>query len=131
MQQDPLLEQLDWFFTSLNWTIAYPNTLVLPLAKPISDHIPCKVVISTCIPKANIFRFENFWPDHPGFMDVVQDAWSTPIPRCQNAARLILAKLLTMYQKLLSSGQPSKIEWVPLLNLICNLILLTSLLHMI
>jgi hypothetical protein len=29
MQQDPLLEQLDWFFTSTNWTTSYPNTLVL------------------------------------------------------------------------------------------------------
>jgi len=40
MQQDPLLEQLDWFFTSINWTRYYPNTLVLPLAKIASDHIP-------------------------------------------------------------------------------------------
>uniref|UniRef100_A0A452XBU0 Uncharacterized protein n=1 Tax=Aegilops tauschii subsp. strangulata TaxID=200361 RepID=A0A452XBU0_AEGTS len=30
MQQNPLLEQLDWFFTSLHWTLAYPNTLVKP-----------------------------------------------------------------------------------------------------
>ena len=33
MQQEPLLEQLDWFFTSNNWMLAYPNTLVMPLAK--------------------------------------------------------------------------------------------------
>jgi len=26
MQQDPLLEQLDWFFTSVNWTSTYPIT---------------------------------------------------------------------------------------------------------
>lgn len=30
MQVDPLLEQLDWFFTLVNWTISYPNTQVLP-----------------------------------------------------------------------------------------------------
>ena len=30
MQEDPLLEKLDWFFTSANWTSVYPNTLVLP-----------------------------------------------------------------------------------------------------
>lgn len=36
--------QLDWFFTSVNWTSVYPNTLVIPLAKPIFDHIPCQVV---------------------------------------------------------------------------------------
>ena len=60
MQQDPLLKQLDWFFTSVNWTLPFQNTLVLPLARITSDHIPCKVVIGTSIPKINIFRFENF-----------------------------------------------------------------------
>lgn len=28
MQQNPLLEQLDWFFTSTNWTCDYPFTEV-------------------------------------------------------------------------------------------------------
>ena len=72
MQQNPLLEHLDWFFTLVNWTTIYPNTEVLPMAKPISDHIPCNVMTGTYIPKAKIFRFENFLPDHPGFFDVVQ-----------------------------------------------------------
>lgn len=40
MQHAPLLEKIDWVFTSECWTLKYPNTLVLPLAKPISDHIP-------------------------------------------------------------------------------------------
>ena len=60
MQSDPLLEQLDWFFTSPNWTLDFPNTEVLPLAKITSDHIPCKIIISTQIPRSNVFRFENF-----------------------------------------------------------------------
>jgi endonuclease/exonuclease/phosphatase family metal-dependent hydrolase len=38
MQQEPLLEQLDWCFTSSNWISDYPNTLMLPLARTISDH---------------------------------------------------------------------------------------------
>lgn len=44
-------------FMSVNWNTTYPNTLVLPLAKPILDHVPCKVVIGTSIPQASIFRF--------------------------------------------------------------------------
>lgn len=55
MQNDPLLEQLDWFFTSANWTIDYPSSEVLPVAKITSDHIPCKVSIGTNIPCSNIF----------------------------------------------------------------------------
>jgi hypothetical protein len=27
MQKDPLLEHLDWFFTSVNWTLDFLNTL--------------------------------------------------------------------------------------------------------
>lgn len=50
MQSNPLLEQLDWFFTTANWTIDFPSTEVLPMAKITSDHIPCKVVIGTKIP---------------------------------------------------------------------------------
>jgi hypothetical protein len=34
--------------------------MVLPLAKTISDHLPCKIQIGINIPKANIFRFENY-----------------------------------------------------------------------
>jgi hypothetical protein len=71
MQSDPLLEQLDWFFTSPNWTVDYPNTEVLPLAKITSDHLPCQIVISTRIPRANIFRFENFWAEQNDFIDTV------------------------------------------------------------
>ena len=75
MQSEPLLEQPDWFFTSVNWTVSYPNTQVIPLAKITSDHIPCKVVIDTKIPRASIFRFENFWAEMSSFQDIVQDSW--------------------------------------------------------
>jgi hypothetical protein len=39
MQEQPLLEQLDWFFTSANWISVFPNTMVLPLAKSDSYHV--------------------------------------------------------------------------------------------
>jgi hypothetical protein len=76
MQKQPLLEQLDWFFTSANWISVYPNSVVLPLAHTKSDYIPCVVNIDTTIPKARIFRFENFWVDQPGFIDCVKKSWS-------------------------------------------------------
>jgi hypothetical protein len=45
MQRDPLMEKLGWVFTSSSWTISYPSSLVYPLARPISDHVPCVVTI--------------------------------------------------------------------------------------
>ena len=71
MQMDALLEQLDWFFTSSNWTQSYPETLVKPLGRPVSNHIPCVITIETNIPKSKLFRFESFWVQHTGFMKVV------------------------------------------------------------
>jgi hypothetical protein len=99
MQSDPLLEQLDWFFTSPNWTVEYPNTKVLPLAKITSDHLPCQIVISTRIPKANVFRFEKFWAEQSDFADTVQECWNSAAPMI-DAARTISAKFKALRSRL-------------------------------
>jgi hypothetical protein len=91
MQQEPLLEQLDWCFTSTTWISKYPNTLLLPLARTISDHTPCQVQIGTTIPKAKISRFENFWVDQPGFLDVVQSVWQSEV-KAKNSATRVMTK---------------------------------------
>ena len=71
MQDTSLLEQVDWFFTSVAWTNQYPLTIVLPLARITSDHLPYKIQIGTSIPKENIFRFENYWFSHPCCIDQI------------------------------------------------------------
>lgn len=71
IQDNPLLEELDWVFTSLSWSVSYPATSVKPLSRPTSDHVPYVVRMDSHIPKASIFRFENFWVDFPGFFDLV------------------------------------------------------------
>lgn len=100
MQTNPLLEQLDWFFTSVDWTTQYPNTIVKPLAKYIYDHTPCVVNIQTSIPRATIFRFENFWAEHPGFSEVVDFAWNTNC-QSQNSATGITTKFNFFSSKML------------------------------
>jgi hypothetical protein len=50
---------------------------MLPLAKVISDHTPCVIKIGTSIPKAQLFRFENFWADQPGFLEMVDLVWNS------------------------------------------------------
>lgn len=100
MQQNPLLEQLDWFFTSVNWITNYPNTMVLSLAKITSDHIPCKVVIGTKIPKSHIFRFQNYWPEHPGFYEAVQSGWNNTVRNQRDSASIIARKLKNVGYKL-------------------------------
>jgi hypothetical protein len=88
MENEPLLEQLDWFFTTPSWTSCFPNTLVLPMAKSSSDHVPCMVTIGTSIPKLRIFRFENYWADHPTFLECVEKSWKKPSYKSNSIAVL-------------------------------------------
>lgn len=92
MQENPLLEKLDWFFTSASWMTSFPDTMALPLSRPISDHIPCMIKVGTMIPKAKIFRFENHWLQHSEFRNIVANAWNIPAGYT-DAAKNINAKL--------------------------------------
>jgi hypothetical protein len=90
-QVSPLLKRLDWFFTSTCWTLTYPNTSTAALAMEPSDHAPCVISISTTIPKARIFHFENYWMEHEHFMDIVSHGWSVPTLQ-QDAAKTLTTK---------------------------------------
>lgn len=112
MQSMPLLQQLDWFFTIPTWTVHFPNTVVLPRARIISDHkgvlsaessrsAPCKIQIGTAIPKACIFRFENFWPLLPGFHKLVKDSWEQEVSmHITSNAQKVSVKLKRLRSKL-------------------------------
>lgn len=93
-QLSPLLERLDWFFTSANWTISYPTTYVYPLVMETYDHVPCVISISTSIPRRSIFCFKIFWLEHHDFMNVVQQGWVSPT-HITDAAKAITTKFKT------------------------------------
>jgi endonuclease/exonuclease/phosphatase family metal-dependent hydrolase len=59
MQDTPLLEKLDWIFTSHNWTTTFPNTIASPMARLGSDHVPILIQVGTDITRAQLFRFEE------------------------------------------------------------------------
>lgn len=101
MQQNPLLERLDWVFTSASWTLNFPNTSVLPMTRNISDHVPYVVKIDTKIPRSPIFRFENYWVEVEGFFDIVNSAWALD-PDFEDPAKCISFKLKMLRKRLLS-----------------------------
>jgi hypothetical protein len=76
MQQNRFPVELDWFFTTPNWTTVYPNTLVHPLSKSTSDHVPYVVTINIVIPQANIFHFKIIGWSSKAFMECVLAAWN-------------------------------------------------------
>ena len=99
MQENPLLEKLDWFFPSAAWMTSYPDTIALPLSRPISDHLPCLIKVGTSIPKSMVFRFENFWLKHSSFKEVVKTAWEIPVG-FTDPAKMINAKFKNLRRAL-------------------------------
>ena len=85
----------------------FPNTIVLPLAKPIFNHLPCVNKIGTAIPKARVFIFENYWLQHSDFKQVVPNAWNIPVgnldpAKCLNAKFKNLRRALKLRARSLS-----------------------------
>lgn len=107
-QHPPLLERLDWFFTSASWLIGYPNTKACTLNSEVLDHTPCIIEIATDIPKSNIFIFENYWMEHENFLQVVSHGWSLPTFQTDAEKNLMakfknLRRVLKTWQKHISS----------------------------
>ena len=120
MQQIPLLEQLDWFFTTSDYISHYPNTVVFPLAKTVSDHVPCVVSIDTNIPKSKVFRFENFWVDMPGFMDRVRNSWEAPV--FAEASAVLTRKFKRLRSDLRAWSK--KLSYLKKLTMDCNKVII-------
>ena len=55
MQDSPLLEKLDWIFTSSEWISSCPNTYATSMSNITSNHVPIMITVGTDIPKAPIF----------------------------------------------------------------------------
>jgi hypothetical protein len=107
-QQPPLLERLDWFFSSTAWTIAYPHSVAKSLVMETSDHWPCVIEIKTSIPKCKIFRFENFWMEHESFLPLVAAYWNghftqTDVAHLLSAKFKALRATLRIWQSQLSN----------------------------
>jgi hypothetical protein len=88
MQQDPLLEKLDWVFTSASWSISYPSSFFYPMVKPTSNYVPCVIAFESNIPRSPIFRFENYWLHHSSFKSIVQNAWNIPVNYSDSAKKI-------------------------------------------
>ena len=99
MQTPPMLEKLDWVFTSNSWTTSYPETTVTGLIREPSDHCPCLVSVQAAIPKGKMFRFKIYLLDCEGFNEIVQDCWSRYYPQ-QDTAKLITAKFKNLRSKI-------------------------------
>jgi hypothetical protein len=67
--------------------------------------VPCVISMQTAIPGSKIFRFENFWVAHHGFMQTVEDSWNKPNHKVNSVANLN-AKLKRLRYDLNSGVNP-------------------------
>jgi hypothetical protein len=98
------LEKLVWFVNSSSLTASFPSTFVYPLVKPTSDHVPCVISIGTKIPRAQVFRFENYWLQHSDFKNIVQNTWNilvgfTDMAKAMNAKLKNLRRAIKLWEK--------------------------------
>lgn len=76
-QISPLLERLDWFFTSAGWTVKYPNTVVKYLIMETSGHWLCVIEINSKIPKEIFSDLKII-----GYTMIASFLWSSRFGHC-------------------------------------------------
>jgi hypothetical protein len=85
--------------------------------------VPCLVSIDTVIPKAQLFRFENFWVNQPGFFDVVKSVWARNTKASSSSG--ILAEKFKVLRWELKKWKMSLSNIKLLINK-CNLVILDT-----
>jgi hypothetical protein len=65
------------------------------------------IAIGTKIPRAKLFRFENYWLQHSSFTYIVKNAWNIPVS-FTNSAKRVHAKFKNVRRalKILSKNLP-------------------------
>jgi hypothetical protein len=63
--------------------------VVTILSRDISDHHPCLVSMTTDIPKAKVFMFDNYWLLREAFMSVMQLGWNLAVVPDGRAKKLM------------------------------------------
>jgi hypothetical protein len=71
--------RIDWAFCTASWDLMLPNVHLQALSSKVSDHCPLLIAKPTTVNKYRRFHLEAFWPKLPGFLEVVQIAWSKEV----------------------------------------------------
>ena len=59
----------------------FPDHDLSTLSTDCSDHAPLLLKMDCALPHLKRFRFENIWPNFEGFLQVVEEAWNSPLLR--------------------------------------------------
>lgn len=76
----PTLERIDRVFATVSWLERHPFHHLHSRSTDCSDHAPLLLVLCTEPWARPRFRFQSFWPEIDGFLDVVAAAWASSLP---------------------------------------------------
>lgn len=106
MQKNPTLARLDRFLVSTEWDLDFPLSRVEALPRVTSDHCSILLTVEKHFKKRKkMFRFEDAWLNHEGFIDKVPGWWKEQAPE--------KSAVLTITEKLRHCRQRIK-EWCKL-----------------
>ncbi|CAG7877725.1 unnamed protein product [Brassica rapa] len=73
----PVAKKLDRCLINSEVITTFPHANAMFLPPAPSDHAPCLIDLAFQLPKAGTqpFKFLNYLTKHPGFLEVVNDAW--------------------------------------------------------
>ncbi|XP_062099618.1 uncharacterized protein LOC133805450 [Humulus lupulus] len=75
-----IYSKIDHAFVNENWFDLFPFASAVFKWEVISYHCSCIVNIQSKVSLGTkLFRFYNFWADHPQFLEVVRFSWQLPI----------------------------------------------------
>jgi hypothetical protein len=86
------LERLDRVFSTVDWEVLFPSSFLSAMGSSTSDHCPLLLSLATEARACRRFRFEAFWPKVDGFLETVENAWSTG-PVVANPFKRLAGKL--------------------------------------
>ncbi|XP_023928116.1 uncharacterized protein LOC112039472 [Quercus suber] len=75
---DLILERIDRYFANPSWRILFPEAAMTHLPRTCSNHCPILVELLGSTPPGpnKPFCFHTMWLLHPGFPNIVQEAWT-------------------------------------------------------
>ncbi|XP_071940020.1 uncharacterized protein [Coffea arabica] len=74
-----LWQRLDRALANEAWGELFQTTKVSHLMRGRSDHAPLLIKCGSSMGHGSVFRFLNVWRRHPKLLEVVREAWRTPV----------------------------------------------------
>lgn len=86
----PISKKLDRLLVNSSLVTSYPNAIATFHPPMFSDHAPCILDLAFTLPSAGTqpYKFQNYLTKHPGFSQLLHDAWIQAGDVCQTLAQL-------------------------------------------